>query len=150
MENEPSLRSTPYSQQYFDLRWIHSTVRCLEGAVRSSTGPYARDDGSVRLCTTPTICRLHSHHARVSVSVAYVHHPDYVSDPGDDVCEARAPGRARGACGVWRNLPPIYDCDAGLFPTSGKYCQNATRITRSLIDYTNLHSCYWQLDRMTV
>src|SRR5262245_27934026 len=33
MENQSSLRSAAYLEQYFDLRWIHSSVRCMEGAV---------------------------------------------------------------------------------------------------------------------
>ena len=90
--------------------------------------------GSVRLCTTPTICRLHPHHTRVSVSVAYVHHRDYVSDPGNDVREARAARRTRSPGRIWGNLPPIYDCDARLFPAFGRTREDAARIARSLID----------------
>jgi hypothetical protein len=68
----------------------------LEGVVRSTADPYACDDGSLRLCSPPAICRLHSHHARLSISVAYDHHPDHIPHSRDNVCEACASRRKGG------------------------------------------------------
>jgi hypothetical protein len=77
-------------EQHSYLRWFHSAISCLEGALRSSEDAHARHNGSLRSCSPPSICWLYSHHARLSISVAYDHHLNHVSCSRDDVRQARA------------------------------------------------------------
>src|SRR5215475_2040575 len=131
MENQSSLRSTPYSQQCLDLRRVHSSGRCMEGALRGAEDADFSDDGPLRICASSSIRRVYSHHVRLFVPVAHPHHPDHVPNPSNDVHPTGAAGGTRGAGGVWRNLPPIYDCDAGLFPSSGYDVENKNKLMGS-------------------
>src|SRR5215813_12313192 len=134
VENQSSLRSAAYLEQHSYIRWLHTAIGFLESALRGAEDADFSDDGSLRLRAPSSICRLHSDHARLFVPVAHPHHPDHVPNPSNDVRPAGAAGGTRGAGGVWRNLPPIYDCDAGLFPAFGRSREDAARIARSLID----------------
>ena len=116
MEDQSALRSDSHLEQRSYLRRLHSVICCLEGALRSSEDARARHSGSLRSCSPPSVRRLYSHHARLSISVAYDHHPDNVSYSSNDVRQARAPGRKRGVNRVWRAIQALHDFYAGVFP----------------------------------
>src|SRR5215510_6104788 len=96
MENQPALRSAPSSQQCFDLRRVHSSCRCMEGALRGAEDTHFSNDGSLRICASSSIRRVYSHHVRLFVPMAHPHHSDHVPNPSNDVRPAGATGGTRG------------------------------------------------------
>src|SRR5262249_52460147 len=115
VENQSSLRSAAYLEQHSYIRWLHTAIGFLESALRGAEDADFSDDGSLRLRAPSSICRLHSDHARLFVSVADTHHLNHVSYSRDDVRQACAARRKRNTGGVWGGISPLYVFDARVF-----------------------------------
>src|SRR5262245_53070163 len=113
-----SIRCISEQQSYF--RWLHTAIGFLESTLRGAEDADFSNDGALRPRAPSSICRLHSDHARVFVSVANTHHSDHVPNPSDDVRQACAARRKRGAGRIWWEVSSLHGFHSGVFSSFGR------------------------------